>query len=339
MIIKKLLVSPVAIMLLLLALFVASLAGLLIYNQINQQPLKGSLSQINLPPTVAQFKLKYKYIGELPKLKDRTTVYSVSESPVLNSDIANNLAQPFGLLTKEPQVLRDIKGDVYLYQSEQESLFIYPKPLRLEYRNSKSPLPSQLLLSQLEQTATEYIEKMNFIKAPLSPSKPQIQPMAIDFQGVTFPVGDISHAELVEFRYQLLLDNLPIIPKDRQQTALILLLNLDGSIKKATILILSDQIKTLGSATISDPEDALDALNAGLGRIALLSDPTQAYTEIKSDGLEQADLTSLELIYLYDYDQLVLQPYYRFSGTAKTKEDNLISIEVLITALPQEVYK
>ena len=203
-------------------------------------------------------------------------------------------------MTKEPQVLRDIKGDVYLYQSEQESLFIYPKPLRLEYRNSKSPLPSQLLLSQLEQTATEYIEKMNFIKAPLSPSKPQIQPMAIDFQGVTFPVGDISHAELVEFRYQLLLDNLPIIPKDRQQTALILLLNLDGSIKKATILILSDQIKTLGSATISDPEDALDALNAGLGRIALLSDPTQAYTEIKSDGLEQADLTSLELIYLYD---------------------------------------
>ncbi|NMC35882.1 hypothetical protein GYA49_02440 [Candidatus Beckwithbacteria bacterium] len=327
------------IFILIIALVIIVIVGIILaWQKQTNQIAVNTLPKPSVKPTTTQLNLTYQYVGELPTFNKQITIYSTGKDEAFSSQEIQEYGQKFGFTNSSKQ-LQDISGIVYSFKQNDLSLSIFSNPPSLSYRNFTSPGSNKLSQKDLVAKAQEFLDTAQIIGKQVMLSTPYLQPIAGSQTGEGLLKTTMDQASYVEINYNLVLDKLPIIPKDRQSYPITLLLNLDGSIRKASLTIFTKELSSLGKVTPAEPAAALQAINAGGGLLSKFSNPNQAYTEIDSNMISTATLRSLELVYLYDYDTNTLQPYYRFSGTANTTSAELIEIEVLITALPQEVFQ
>ena len=303
------------------------------------QPIKpNSLTQPSIPPLVSQYKLTYQYVGELPQLAKNVPVYQIADS-FFTAEKAVQLASDFGF-KQTPEILDDNGNKIYFFSQDNLSLTISTNPTRVEYGNYQEPSGTILPQQEVTSLVNSFIQKANiFGKSQIGYKLSYTRPLQVTPSSEKMIETDYEKANYLELTYNLLLNTYPVIPKDLQTDAIAILANKDGSIRKATITIVSQQVSIIGNATLAEPEAALQAMNAGGGIIATFNNPKQTYTQIDARTISSAQLRSLELVYLYDYDLKTLQPYYRFSGSAVTSNKDQINLSVLITALPQDLYK
>ena len=332
----KLYKNPLVIILLILIIFIGLTTLFLFIKQSKQEIPQQSLPKPSLPPSAQQVRLQYAYAGTLPTFKDPVIIYNTNSQLALTPEKAQTMAGQFGF-SQSPQVLKDISGDVYLFSTNGEELFIYPKPLRLEYRHTSNANTQKATQKELMDAGSVFLNQHLQID-PYSLGKAYLEYLKAAGNGMV-AAQTLEEADYVQISYNLSLNNYPVVSKDRKDAPIILLLNADSSITKATITLLPQDLQSIGNAILASPDQALTAINAGQGTISLLNNPDEVYTEVDPRTVSFATLTSLELVYVYDFDSLTLQPYYRFFGNAKTTLGETLDVEILITALPQEVYK
>ncbi|MGI5827683.1 MAG: hypothetical protein ACOX6V_01525 [Patescibacteria group bacterium] len=297
-----------------------------------------TLPQTSLPPTEQQFSLKYSYLGELPTLQRSAPVYTFEGEQMLNQERALELAAPWGY-SGEPQSFPDTSGTVFVFTDTNTSLTIYSSPAHLEYIDfTEKPLAAMLSEEELLNTASLFLSQRLSHSRLFALSKPYITYKTSDGFNM-FDTSSLEQADYVELRYTYTLESLPVISKETQDHPIVLLLNVDGSVRKASITLFTENLTPLGTTQLTKPQEALNAVNSGLGTISTLHDPEVAYTQVQPQSITQAAFHSLELIYIYDADNRQILPYYRFSGIATTIDERRLEIEVLLTALPQEVFQ
>lgn len=326
------------IFLIIIIIVIAGLEAYVLLQKTSQTLPPGSIPQPSIPPVVTQPKIKYTYQNDLPKLQESLEVFSVAKAIELNETKASELANGFGF-NQTPQILDDVSGKVYSFQKDQQSLIIYPKPIRLDYYNGQKPTSKRLNKDQLKSSANNFVGNLKFIGKSFTMSESYFRSVKTESGQEGFLDAPLNEAKFIDIRYNLKIRNVSIISKDRQSYPVQLLLNPDGSIQSTTITLIPDQISSLGSTRLAKPVEALNAINNGMGIVSYLDNSKESYAPADPNSISQANLTSVELVYLYDYDNATLQPYYRFSGTSQTTSGENLNIEVLITALPQDVYK
>lgn len=331
------------ILIIILSFLVVGVIGLNVYltwqKQANQIPPR-SIAPVQFALPSQQAKLKYQYYGELPQLNNTVELFKLNNNFVLNQDRAVIYAQAFGF-NANPETWSNSGRTSYFFQNGSQSLLIIDNPLKIEFTDFSERIisPAQTLsLEQLTPLATSFIQKPNLFNQSLSLDVTNAQPVK-ELGGSAIPVNSINLAKYVLIDFNLQLNSVPILSKVNQIAPIQTLVNLDGSVRKATITLIPDQLESIGTAELTKPEEALAALNTGQGLISKLHNPNEAYTVLQPGEISAATLSSLELVYIYDHDIQQLQPYYRFSGNAQTTRGEMIEVEVLITALPQEVFK
>jgi hypothetical protein len=339
---KLILQKPIVKLLLLLFIFCLILFFMVLGQYLKEKDREikqESLPKSNLPPTVDRLQLRYEYIGALPNLLTKASVYHIKEEQILTKERAQEIGLRLGFKAVMRSV-NDILGTTYIFNEGDRSLVIYPDPILLEYYDFSKVSDNRLKEEKLKERAQNFIKPIfsNYGKT-LELGNSYIEYKKNDFQGVAINAPTIEEAEFAEISYSLNLNGLPVISKDRQNVPIKILLNLDGSVRKATATLFSEQLKDIGIAELTLPSQAFSAINNGMGTISTLNDPKEGYTDIKASEISESKLRSLELIYIYDEDAKLVSPFYRFSGTAKASEDKLLEIEILITALPETVFK
>jgi hypothetical protein len=334
--IKIILKNPLFIFLFIFAFILIGVGIFLNFSDSQKSIKPQTLPKATFAPQAIDLKLRYSYVGQLPIFENQFLIYQLLPENNLENQI-EKVASQFGF-SQSPQILKGVDFTSYVFNKDDESLTINSKPFSIEYNNYLQSSSDKLNRQVLENAAQIFIQNI-VLGDNFSYGAPYIQLMTTDFQGILMPTNSPENAQFAQISYNYLIDEIPVIDKGRQDYPIQILLNLDGSIKKATITLPPQNLEKIGQAKLTDPQEALNAINAGQGIISHLNNPQQAYTRVEPGDISRANLNSLEVIYLYDYDNLTLQPYYRFSGSGRTNDGDLIEIAVLITALPQEVYK
>jgi len=336
---KSLLKRPLFILLTTIAL--ASFLGSALLTSYN---LSREIQPQSLPkPTFdanPSISLKFLYNGQLPQLEGNHSVYKSSDP---NQSISESSIASYGLSLGFEQTFKYLPGaesDSYVFNKPSEGLIVSTNPNTIEYGNYNESQNS------IKLKQDEYIPKvLNFLKISQllsdnwSLDKGYVQLMITDGQGITIPTQNPTEAKYVEVKFNYLIDNKPMIDKQYRGYPIKILMNLDGSIKKATILLPPSNIQEVGRSASTTPQQALQAINAGQGTFTSLNNPEVAYTEIRQGDMESATFNSVELVYVYDYDTGSIQPFYRFQGYGYTTNGDKIEVGVIITALPQDVYQ
>ena len=318
-------------------ILVVFILGITVYV-LKQKPKVSNIPQPSIKPTIDQIKLQYQFQGQLPTLADHVNVYKLQNVQLFDGEKSKTVAKQVGF-SSEITVLKDVNGDFYAFTDSAKQLYIFPNPPEIRYRNFNESTQTQLTQLELIAKAESFVSQFNSLTSPFVITKPYLQYKTSEVEGTYYNTQNSNQAKYAQVDFDLTIDTIPIIPKSHQSNAISLLLNLDGSVRKASISLIKGLPQNMGQTELTPVQIALQAINAGGGLISKFDNPTQAYTQIDATTVSSATLRSLELIYLYDFDTNTLQPYYRFSGTANTTSIELIEIEVLITALPQEVFQ
>jgi hypothetical protein len=314
---------------------IVSLNIILWFSELNQPLPAQSLPQPTLKPTVQQQRLTYTFTGNLPKLATTKPVFTTSPQPNSLEQTAANIAAQLNF-SGSPQINDTPYGTSYLYVYNDQSVSIKESPFLISYDNNAQQLQNTLDEQTLITNANQFIQPLisSSINIQLISQTPMQKRVNNIHQAPSF-----EQADYLALSYAFKLNNTPIISKNHQTYPIDILMNLDGTVRKTTITMIPDQLEEIGTATLSTPAEALEAINNGQGIISTLNDPTVPYTVLEPGEIRTATLSSVEVVYLYDHDINQLQPYYRFAGTAESSLKRTIEIEVLITALPQEVFQ
>ncbi|NMB56689.1 hypothetical protein GYA19_01975 [Candidatus Beckwithbacteria bacterium] len=332
---SKLLIILIIVTILIIALNI----GMAIFK--NQKSIEeGSLPATNIKPNIENLNLKYQYKGELSEVSKTATVYNIAKQQVLTPNLAQEIAQSLGF-TEPAEGLDDISGTVYLFKKNDgnTTLTIYPNPLKIKYSDYSQTQGEPVEQKTIISLAQDFLTKNNFIEKPFALSKPYFEYKAVDFQGILIDPETSQDIKYAKISYNLDLEETPIVDQNSQTYPIEITSRLDGTILKAEITFIPNEIIKIGTADLAPAKDALDAINNGTGSIVKLNNPKIAYTQIDNQDITTATLYSLELIYVYDYDNQILAPFYRFSGVGNNKNGDVLEIEVLINALPQEYFK
>jgi len=334
----KLFKNPIIIILLILALFsfFGSLMLIMIKNSRQVKPQ-------SLPfPTFSSdvdIKFKYSFSGQMPQLASKQTIYQTSNtSSSLSEQIISQYGIEFGF-DSQSKFVQGVDNSVYLFKGENTSLSISTNPASLRYGNYIQTPNNRISLDKYLSKARDFLENKQLVSKVWSLDNGYVQPVSIDPQGIAIPISDFNKAKYIELKFNYLLDKLSLIDKLHRDYPVQILLNLDGTVRKATILLPPSNIESLGSADTTLPQQALEAINNGQGTFSRLNNPEVAYTEIKQGDMSNATFNTVELVYVYDYDTGSIQPFYRFQGYGYTKDGDKIEVGVIITALPQELYQ
>ncbi len=326
------------IILIVLIIVVGFLNLYVVYRQNRQSIPSQSLPQPSLPPVATQVKLQYTFSGDLSQVLQTAPVYTVTNTPTVTGQWGDEIAREFGF-TSSGEILEDIRGKVYFYKQSPQSLTIFPQPFRIEFTDATKITPTRLSQDQLIAVAESFLQNIPFLNTTFELTLSSFQPIQSIGSQEGYTTTSLSESEYIDIRYDVTLNEIPVLAKDRQNSPIQFLMTPDGTIRKATITLIPDQVNKVGDAQLTQPQVALEALNTTAGTVAKISNPQQAYTRITPNSISSATLATAEVILLYDYDTATLQPHYRFTGTAVTTTRETLDIEVLITALPQEVFK
>lgn len=337
--IKIIFKNPIVKLLLFLTLVVAVLTIYLFVKNLSSGIKKQSLIKPQVESqTVNPINLKYSFIGTLPQLASNDAVYQ-NQATQLTQNLADQISQKLDFKVSV-KIYDDVLGKLYSYSQNNQSLLIYPNPILIAYSNSNPASKEKLNKTQLIEKANAVLNNFkDYFNQNLTLSPAYIQLMMTDFQGAFIKTDDPNEATHAQISFNYLLNQKPIVDTTYQNYPIKIILNLDGSINKFDMLLPPQNLTKLGQVELTNPSQALEAINSGQGTISYLNNPNQAYTNLYDGDIEQASLNSLEIVYLYDPSQHSLQPFYRFSGTAKDKNNEIIDVAVIITALPQDLFK
>lgn len=339
---KRIITKPIFVILAIIAilLFVISIIIQVTASKRTIQPQ--TLPKPSLKPNIIQpISLQFSYAGQMPEFNTKMAVYSSSiASDQFQEPLLADIGKSFGF-TQSPIMDQGIEFNTAIFNKTNEDLVISYPPLTIDYgKYQTTQKPKSLNNSdQFLKFAQSFINSKNILSKTVALDSGYVQLSKTDEQGISLPVIDPNQADFIIVNFNYLLDNKPLIDKRNRDYPIKLVFNLDGSIRKATIIYPPTQINTLGNADITTPAQALQAINNGQGTFSKLNDPTVAYTELKQNDMNTATFNSVEIIYVYDFDNGAIQPFYRFQGYGYTQNGDKIEVGVIITALPQSLYQ
>jgi len=307
---------------------------------------KNSVDKIDLNKS-EEVVLNYNYVGEFPNLEKTALAYEIIKREI-DVDEIKNLINNFGFQEKDI-----FQGKYSYYASDMDKSVNYDaKSNFFQYLSYEEPIKTILEENELISRSKEFLEKNNLIDEKFKLSDPEIKYVSSDGYNLIM-VDHLVEAKYLQIRYNLLLNESPVISSERKNEPIEVLVNLDGTIKKASAMILfGSEFKKLGQAQLTQIHDALDAINDGMGVISEVIDPNSSYSSLTEEdfiksipGLGQIDIgknvlfNNIEIIYVWDNNTNSIQPFYRFSGMLNHAYSEDISIKVLIQALPEYLYK
>jgi len=340
--IKKVITKPIFIILASLAIILFILSIILQILAANKTIKPQTLPRPSLKTDIIQpISLQYRYSGQLPQLTTKFSVYSVPQNTdQFQAPMIAEIGRNFNF-TQSPALDQGIEFSTAIFTKPNVDLIISFPPLTIEYGNYQpAQRPKNLIDSeQFVNLAKSFLTAKNILSNAVTLDNGYVQLLQTDQQGIGLPVSDPNLADYVSVNFNYLLESKPLVDKRRRDYPVKLVFNLDSSIRKATVIYPPTQIDTIGTADITTPDQALQAINNGLGTFSKLNDPSIAYTELNQNDMNTATFNSVELVYVYDYESSSIQPFYRFQGYGYTQDGAKIEVGVIITALPQDLYQ
>jgi hypothetical protein len=296
-----------------------------------------TLPETSFPSIHQPNNVRFSYAGDIPKLQTSASVYEVTDKIIATREIAEEYAEKFNLSNLN-QTIEGISGNLYIFTGEITRLYVYSEPLKLVYDDFNESTANRVSEEEFIDKAVLFLNRYLELTSPLSLGNPYLTFLTTTETGESYIRANSLHeAKNIQVDYNFILDGLPLIDKNLQSSPALILFNPDGTIKKATITIFPNQLVKVGTASLTNPREALGAINAGEGVISKFYNPDVGYSEIESRKIINSTFHSLELVYVYDYDSDQVHPFYRFIGIAEVGGETL-EVEALITALSQEVF-
>jgi len=340
--IKEVITKPIFIILASLTIILFIISIILQIVAANKTIKPQTLPRPSLKTDIIQpISLQYRYSGQLPQLTTKLSVFSVPQNTdQFQKPFLTELGKNFNF-TQSPALDQGIEFSTAIFTKPNADLVISYPPLIIEYGNYQSTQrPKNLIDSeQFINLAKSFLAAKNILTNTVTLDNGYVQLLQTDQQGIGLPVSDPNLADYVSVNFNYLLDGKPLIDIRRRDYPVKLVFNLDSSIRKATIIYPPTLIDIVGTADITTPDQALQAINNGQGNFSKLNNPTVAYTELNQNDMSTATFNSVELVYVYDYDSSSIQPFYRFQGYGYTQDGEKIEVGVIITALPQDLYQ
>lgn len=304
---------------------------------------KKDIKEESLPKTELETvsegeKVKFSYSGNLPELVKEAGIFYIKDREKLSESEANQIAAKmgFGSLIK---TFEGQQGTSFIYKKENEVLTIFAEKMKFSYSwdilsQTDYPLPQ----NRLDEIAQNYI-KDNFEIGNFSLGQAYFEWIKTDFQGGMTQTDKVEGADFARLSYNLLYEDFPVVEKRGSKKAIVIILTLDGKVKKAEVNLFSQNLEKVGQAELTQSDEALVAINSGLGTITRIDNLRKTYSNQEFESVIEAKLSNVEIVYVFDDEVKLMTPFYRFEGVAETKDGDNAEIEVLIRALPDKVYK
>ncbi len=286
-----------------------------------------------------QFNTKVNFIGDTTHLPSKIKVYKTKIDTQFTKENINNFIKNLGFDINNLITSYGNNGTSYIYNKDNIIIFFYPNPRHIDYLNQSTISQNHTIeaistyKNKIYQFLQAYIKDNNYQEISFNfinlSNSQEIYSLQTDF--------DHANAILAEFTY--LIDDIPIFSKKTLSPLIRIYQNIDTSIRKAEIQPKPDQIIIDSIANLESIDNTLIKINKGQARIIQIQTISNPELEFSLSSLTKVTLNQVDLIYLYDYELQMLQPFYRFNGIAKTNLGEDIQIKVLINALPDEVFK
>jgi hypothetical protein len=291
----------------------------------------------------------YYFNGDLDNLPQVVNVYEMNNVKLEDIEIKKLIGQ-FGFEDSEVKLGR------YNYIASNDNITVTfdTRSNYLQYGNKVEPSKSSRLdQNELLDIAKKFLAKNNLISNEFNLVEVEVSMLSTD--GYNYKqVENYNEAKFLEIRFGLALNGIEIINRERKSNIVDIVMNLDGSVNKATVFYLRQGalISEVGQAKLNDPKRALKEIKEGRGIISEVKDPTQSYTNLEEEdfeknvsGLGKIDIgknvffKEAAVVYVWDNETNFIQPYYQFSGTVATVRTDNVAVKILIEALPEYLYK
>jgi hypothetical protein len=330
----------IIIVLVIACLLTIGLLGIKMIKTSKEEIKPESLRRTKIQSNIKQKEMKYNYSGSLELNDKMIKVYKIeNDKKELDMQEVMNLMRKLNF-EGEITEFEGLNGkDFYIINESGEYITLYEKPRYFDYSNNVSPTGAKLTKDELIAIANQYIEKVNFLDEQI---------MFDFYNSVYYFVPEIgegwektnsSKANYLEVVYKISLDGKKILSSKQQLGGASVLLTLDGRIQKATVNLFDGDIIEIGENEINRIDQAIEALNDELGTIISLRNIKNNYDlDVENRTIETADLNKVEVVYIYDPEIDNIQPYFKFSGSGETTEKEVVALEVIVNALPEDLY-
>ena len=311
------------------------------YIELSQSVTPEELPKPSIPALVEKDKnLTFVFGGTFPEFPNRIGVYKLDASvPELTVAQADWYRDQFKMSVAADY--SDRAYTTYYYNEDSRSLSVSQNPLRLEYTDTAEHDVAKIDLSG-KKTLSEWTNRFVDYDAILGSEYRLIDPTLtlkkrVDVYNL-IEVDSLTDADILTLSSYITYEGIPVLNQDRQTYPVEILTELDGHVIKATFSVFPPNPSFEGEVEVITPEKAVDALNGGSGSISVLNDPNLVYSDVSTRDIDSATIDTIEMVYIYDDDNLIFQPFYRLVGNALKTNGRPIEIEVLLSAVPEDFY-
>lgn len=272
-----------------------------------------------------------KFSGQAPQFPQKLPLY-LAQNPQSLITYCQKIAQKLGL----------DEGN-YLYNWRQNNLSLTCNPQRNSVRLTQ-PIPDEgekPNLNQGQEIIKTYLSQMEIELSQFSLDETATEYLLVG--GNEFVSTKPEKAEFIRLGYQKILSSQPVFQKDSNLTPLFTLIGPGNSMVEINYFPFLADFEELREYPLISIEQAITLLNQGKGNLLSLlytSQDQNQYLEIPFEisRVQSANLTEVELVYLYEPKETYLIPSYIFSGEGTASDGRKVSLSLFISALDPQYF-
>lgn len=325
----------------LLIVLIISLAFIKITSEKNKSLIQipsPSLPQIKEPviekETINQYKINnIRFIGQASNFPEQINLFKTNNNQPLNN-ICQQIADQFNLnIIPLPE---GKTSPVDIWTKNDFSLTCDREKNRIEinilpYSDEK---PNLEIAKKIAQSFSEKIQ-INLNSFTLTDENVEY----FQIENLSYFPSDQKNADIIDFKYQKLINSLPIFQSYSDIFPLEIFVGPDNSIVKIKYHPIPDQIEETDIYPLINISEAVKLLNQGKGKLIsleyLINNEPSYYEEIPLDitSVSSASLNQVKLVYFYSTEEKLLIPGYIFSGDGIASDQKKITLTLFIPAL------
>lgn len=312
-----------------------------------KEPEIENLPEITLPENQKTAdNVQFKFVGEIPSIEKEVKIYNNLSEGTISEEKIIEIGKSFGF-NVEPQLTETTLGDIYKFKNDSALLTINKNSTEINYLRISDESEEFVIKGSdnLEQIAKDFLKELKIFDQQFSfKSTGDVKSFLKNEDKGTLINSGLNEANRFALELDILVDNKKLISKLTQDVPMTITIDQSGKVVGFTSdLLFLDKFNVEGKIELAPVEQAIKAINEGQGQISVIRNKNELgyedYVFVELGDIKTSELTELELIYIYDQSIHQLQPYYKFSGSAVKKNGFPLLIEVLITAVPQDIFR